>query len=479
MHQNGPSHRKFPVGKAFAAERLAQENILHDVNPAFGLRPPTLQAFELPGAAALLQLPGVARTDAVVDPVGVQPDAIEFTIEAAVSRQGSELRSVNSLHAPHAARQEFGIRRRALAEELPIDDQALGILGQEQGVAEFDLGPGFLADDDPHLRFIQAEDFVFIGHRLLVQNPLPGLLAGLGQLRQHLVHAPQDLLGLRPRPGGLPPLLVEQLPMPAGVAAHDAHQAVHLPQGLLALTPALGRLFATAGMSHLDAELVDAGQKTFRRVHPVLEPLSANERHGFDQGAGGIAQEDPIDRIVDVGFETGGIEKGALQVQGLGQVQSLGGGGALDEELADEGADFGFGPPPIITLERAFAGNGDDIDLADQAEVLQERTVGQTGGEGAVIFFQEQPGEIAAQGPLAVQLVVLLGFGADFFACQPAVEIGLQELSFQAAEAEEAFDAQELIAQVAVIDIALDGGEDLRQGRLEGDNGGVRHGVIL
>ena len=185
-------------------------------------------------------------------------------------------------------------------------------------------------------------------------------------------------------------------------------------------------------------------------------------------------------RIVEVGLEAGGIQEGALQVQRLGQMQTLRGRGTLVEEMADEGAHFGFGPPQVITLEGAFAGNPDDINLADQTEVLQERTVGQAGGQAAEVFFEQQPGDLAAQGPLAVKLVVLLRLGADFFAlAQPAAEVGLQELSFQAAEVEQVFDAQELIAQVAVIDIALDGGQDLRQGRLEGDNAGVRHGVSL
>jgi hypothetical protein len=65
-----------------------------------------------------------------------------------------------------------------------------------------------------------------------------------------------------------------------------------------------------------------------------------------------------------------------------------------------------------------------------------------------------------------VELAGLLGLGAGFFALgQPALHILLQQLGFQATEAQQLIDAQELLAQEAVIDIALDSGQDLRQER--------------
>jgi hypothetical protein len=58
-----------------------------------------------------------------------------------------------------------------------------------------------------------------------------------------------------------------------------------------------------------------------------------------------------------------------------------------------------------------------------------------------------------------VELVVLLGAGADLFARgQPALEIGLEELGFQAAPNQELTDVQEVVAELTVIDVAFDGG---------------------
>ena len=112
--------------------------------------------------------------------------------------------------------------------------------------------------------------------------------------------------------------------------------------------------------------------------------------------------------------------------------------------------------------------------------MLQERAVGQAGGQAPIIFVQEDTRDIAAQGALAVDLASALSAGADsFLALGPAVQIALDELPLQSALAEQFVDALELLAQVSVIDIALDGGQDLRKRRLERNDGGVRHGARL
>ena len=94
--------------------------------------------------------------------------------------------------------------------------------------------------------------------------------------------------------------------------------------------------------------------------------------------------------------------------------------------------------------------------------------------EAPIIFVQEDTREIAAQGTLAVDLARVLGAGADWLlALGPTIQIALDELPFQSALAEQLADAPELLAQVSVIDIALDGGQDLRERRLERNNRGV------
>ena len=146
----------------------------------------------------------------------------------------------------------------------------------------------------------------------------------------------------------------------------------------------------------------------------------------------------------------------------------------------DRLAHWGFRPPEVIALERAFAGHLDAVHFAQAAEVLQKRAVGQTGGKAAIVLPEQVAGEVAAQGAAAVELVVLLGAGADLFALgKPALEIALQEAGFQAAVNQELINEQELVAELAVIDIALDGGQDLRQRGLEWNNDGVRHGARL
>jgi hypothetical protein len=58
-----------------------------------------------------------------------------------------------------------------------------------------------------------------------------------------------------------------------------------------------------------------------------------------------------------------------------------------------------------------------------------------------------------------MDLVVLLGLGADaFLPGQPALKLHLNHLGFQTALHQQAVDAQQLVAKIAVIDIALDGG---------------------
>ena len=79
-------------------------------------------------------------------------------------------------------------------------------------------------------------------------------------------------------------------------------------------------------------------------------------------------------------------------------------------------------------------------------------------GKGSILLVEQPAGDIAAQSPTAVDWVVLLGAGVDLFAAsQPALEIELQELGFQAALGQQLMDVQEVVAEVAVIDVALDG----------------------
>ena len=272
-------------------------------------------------------------------------------------------------------------------------------------------------------------------------------------------------------------MLVEQIPVASGMSAHCAYQPVHLAQRLFALALAVGFI---PGVGHLDAQLVDAPDETLGCLHPVLEPLATNELDGLHQGAGGVPQQHPIDRIVNGGAQAGGIQEGAFQIQRLGQVQLRWGGSPQGQELINEWAHFGLGPPLVIALNRALAGHLHQVDPANATEVLEQRAVGQADGKAPVVLPEQSPSDIATQCALAVKLMVLLSWRTELFAsAQPAAQVGFQELSFQTTFDEQCVDVQQLIAPLAIIDITLDGGQDLRQGRLEGNNNSSGHGDSL
>ena len=77
-------------------------------------------------------------------------------------------------------------------------------------------------------------------------------------------------------------------------------------------------------------------------------------------------------------------------------------------------------------------------------------------------------------------LAVLLGFGADLLvAGQPAGQVHLQQLGLQIALHQQCADAQQLRAEIPVIDITLDGRQDQRQGQFKRNERDVRHALIL
>ncbi len=67
--------------------------------------------------------------------------------------------------------------------------------------------------------------------------------------------------------------------------------------------------------------------------------------------------------------------------------------------------------------------------------------------------------------------VILLGLATDpLVLAEPTLHLLLQQLGFQAAEGEQLIHAQQLIAQIPVIDIAFNRRQDLRQRLGKGNN---------
>jgi hypothetical protein len=132
-------------------------------------------------------------------------------------------------------------------------------------------------------------------------------------------------------------------------------------------------------------------------------------------------------------------------------------------------------PPPEVALAGPLAGHDHAVHLADTAEELQEGTVGQADGKAAVVLLEQEAGEIAAQGTPGRELMVLRGLGADaLLAGPPALELRLEQLGFQVTLNQQAVDAQPLVTKVAVIDIALDGGQDVGPWQFERKKSGNR-----
>ena len=132
--------------------------------------------------------------------------------------------------------------------------------------------------------------------------------------------------------------------------------------------------------------------------------------------------------------------------------------------------------PVCVALQGALGGDIDDIDLIQQAEALQERTVGQVSGKVAITFLEVGAQDIAAQSLAGVSLISLLHGGWNFLMGRlglsyPLLGRSRDELLFGPGD-KDLIDAQEFVAEFAIIDIALDGGQRRSQRLLEGNNGG-------
>ncbi|PYJ91136.1 MAG: hypothetical protein DME62_15845 [Verrucomicrobia bacterium] len=209
----------------------------------------------------------------------------------------------------------------------------------------------------------------------------------------------------------------------------------------------------------------------------MAQALSSDQTDSLHQRFGGIAQEDPINRIVDVGLDAGRVQEANLQVQWGAQAQFFGMAMGLLIELVDQRANRGFIGPLRIALESALGGYLDAIQFAQSAEVLQERAIGQTDGETPKVFHDQSARDVTPQGAAGMDLNLALGFGGDVLEWAtglPVFETRRDELFLNAALNQELIDTQELIAQTPVIDIAFDSGQRRLEGLLNG-NQASRH----
>src|SRR5207245_5869193 len=125
-------------------------------------------------------------------------------------------------------------------------------------------------------------------------------------------------------------------------------------------------------------------------------------------------------------------------------------------------AHSGLLAPLRIALQSALGRHLDPIHLGHPAEVLEQRTIGQADGKAAKVFHDQSAGDVTAQSAARMDLNLALGLGGNVFEFGPSLpvlEAVCNELRFDTAVKQKLIDAQELVAQTLIVDIAFDGGQ--------------------
>ena len=100
---------------------------------------------------------------------------VGYGIEAAVGGVVCG-RAVVFIQAFEAGGHEVGIGGGLVFHEVPINDKAFGLFGEIKPVPEFNLGPGFAADDNVDVWIVEAEDLVGIVDAAFAYDSFVGLL---------------------------------------------------------------------------------------------------------------------------------------------------------------------------------------------------------------------------------------------------------------------------------------------------------------
>ena len=133
----------------------------------------------------------------------------------------------------------------------------------------------------------------------------------------------------------------------------------------------------------------------------------ADEDGGFYKGAGGVTQKDPVDGVVDGGFEAGAVEVNIVKVEVLFEAKIEGGGGVVrrdpssgkqGDEPGVDSAQSDFVDDVGEAVAGAFGEGFDSFDSSDLQEPLKDVTVGGADAEVAVVHAFEMPGDVAAKG---------------------------------------------------------------------------------
>src|SRR6185369_3451232 len=125
------------------------------------------------------------------------------------------------------------------------------------------------------------------------------------------------------------------------------------------------------GLTHLDAKPIHATHEDFRLFHPVFESLLANQPHRLHERARSVAEEDPVDGKMDIGFNAGRIHKIRVQIQRCWQLQLLSFlltcAKAVRLTLV-----LGLPEPTDYNVQRALTRDPDLVQAAHSTKELQE-----------------------------------------------------------------------------------------------------------
>src|SRR6266851_6003944 len=151
---------------------------------------------------------------------------------------------------------------------------------------------------------------------------------------------------------------------------------------------------------------------------------------------------------MDVGLETGAIQKILLQVQGFLETQFAGLVHRTFEQSIDHVAHLLGVKPVSKTLDLALGGHAHPVQRIDQAEPLIERVAGQLATEPAIVFLQEAPQHRAAQGSPGTLLKLLL-FPRRWLPPSPTLpdcQSALDKVPLHAALAQKSIDLLQTLA---------------------------------
>ena len=90
----------------------------------------------------------------------------------------------------------LAVCRCLVFDQLPVDDDTGALFGQQQGVAELHLRPGFTTDQHMNVGLVQAQDLVLVGQQATADDSLVRLPNRRGKLRADPVHSLDDHQGL-------------------------------------------------------------------------------------------------------------------------------------------------------------------------------------------------------------------------------------------------------------------------------------------